>query len=197
MKNGIKLRMNVEGIKVISKMDDNKEMVAVGTQLQVSELFENKQGDQDIRLHTLKLNNVLSEEEIKDLLNKTIETDEEMGLKEYIFEYDKGYVADTFNVVKTDKSVIFEVNNYIEGTITTATSKSFEDKKTKETKVSTSFTIKSSLENGIKLTTIKVNSKIKDHGQLVGKNLRFDNLSINIFNNKKYISTTTLPKIVK
>ena len=198
METKILLKMTIEGVKILQEMNkETKEMTAIGTQLQVSEMFENKQGDQDIRIHTLKVNKVLSKEEIDKVINKSIITNEEMGLKEFIFDYNKGYSCDTFEVLETKTKDIFVVNNSISGTIRTITSKTFEDKKTKETKISTTFSILSKEDNSIKLTSIKVNSEIKDYNKLVGKDLLFDNLNINIFNNKKYISTDILPTLLK
>jgi len=195
MEANIILKMKADGVKIVTVIDDDGNKT-IHSQLQAIEEFENKEGEQDIRLHTLKVRKELSQEEQKDILNKSIETNQEMGLKEHIFDYNKGYSCDDFIILDKNIKEPFLVNNFIKGIIKTATSKTFEDKKTKETKISTSFNIVSKVDNSIKITTIKVNSKIKDYQNLVGKNLLFENLKINIFNMKKYISTDSLPKIV-
>ena len=197
LEQNIILKMIVSGAKIVEKRNEkSNEIEETYTQFQAMEDFINKNGDEDIRLHTLKINQVLSDKEQKDLLGKSITTDASMNLKEHIFDYSKAYSCNSFLILDKGLKDSFLVNNTIKGVIKSVSIAERINKETKEITYSTVFKIVSFIENQSKITQIKVNEKLSNYKDYKGKEVLFQSLKISIFNNKKYISTDLIPKVV-
>lgn len=196
MKNKITLKMEVIGYKLQKEEQEDKSFIEY-VQFQTLEDKELENGDIKTVTKTLKLNRTLTKEEL-ELFEDTvvIESNEDMGLKEYIFDFDKGYACNDFKIIKEELDSPFMVNNSIQGKVKNVHSKEVENKE-KVKKTVTVIQLIDRQENAIKLTDIKYNGSIKDYKNLKGKDVLIENLNISIFKKRKYISTDTAPKLVK